>query len=840
MFLPTFRSFKNAKDADPFLLSPSVLDALVSVEETDPTSKNVTMTNGKRYSVGVVMLRTDSGTSVDVDVGGMSTQTFTTNDGNLENQSSSYFEDGIVFEYTGTTGSTTVEVSETLGGTGKIVGLIVREEDPVSGTVAAWSAGVHSGPQQIIYNNKVVMLHAELYSGTRYISYDYEPVGSLPIPNTALDDNDTYHQTMALIEVEGGIFVAASDHNGTMQGIWASTVAGLTSATPFTIHSGGTDTYAKLATYNDIVYLVTRSGATSGSMFIISGLQASPSSPTIVEDVLHTTVRHYPRNLDVVFDDSNNPLLLHIFQQRDGTVWERIAVAIYDIANDEWYDCLGVQRGTLSKGTAGTPRWSQALVEGETFSSSGISVLGLNGSNQRYTGANCAGRIREWNGTTRTCDVFIPFVDHPTTNANNYSDNGNSDLRICAANNRTRYVTTAGNNPFDMVDLSSYRLYWDCKVQSDDVIMIMTERRRRYTVSGLFDEDDVYPLYYDWGATRINKYRFTNVFNATSAAQVESSLGLLDTIEFGDGVAGTNNNARLPVLKADFLAGQDTYFAVDVAQNELHSTKRQAQTHVYDFTNTVNGSSYGDNGREVSNGVRTNSTRLSLTMSESDARTALIYTSLQIRDTPNDSILFRFRTAGDVFRGVVDFGSTINAGLRVLMRNSSNSDIINVRGSTDFTTAGIGITNILIAIDLDGSTNDDKLKIYVNDVKETLAVTTLIAGDMVLNGSPIALYKRNDDTREVDADVERTYIAFGQHLNIDTESNRRKFYDANGKPVSLGSDGSTPTGSAPTIYVKGGVSDHGTNLGDGGTLTQSGTFLPARNVSGDFSKVAVY
>ena len=33
------------------------------------------------------------------------------------------------------------------------------------------------------------------------------------------------------------------------------------------------------------------------------------------------------------------------------------------------------------------------------------------------------------------------------------------------------------------------------------------------------------------------------------------------------------------------------------------------------------------------------------------------------------------------------------------------------------------------------------------------------------------------------------------------ESNRRKFIDSAGKPVDLGADGSTPTGSSPLIYL---------------------------------------
>jgi hypothetical protein len=44
------------------------------------------------------------------------------------------------------------------------------------------------------------------------------------------------------------------------------------------------------------------------------------------------------------------------------------------------------------------------------------------------------------------------------------------------------------------------------------------------------------------------------------------------------------------------------------------------------------------------------------------------------------------------------------------------------------------------------------------------------------------------------------YVNTAAYLNFDVESNRRLFIDAAGKPVDLGTDGSTPTGASPTYY----------------------------------------
>lgn len=47
------------------------------------------------------------------------------------------------------------------------------------------------------------------------------------------------------------------------------------------------------------------------------------------------------------------------------------------------------------------------------------------------------------------------------------------------------------------------------------------------------------------------------------------------------------------------------------------------------------------------------------------------------------------------------------------------------------------------------------------------------------------------------------YINMDEYLDITIEANRRKFINASGKPVDLGTDGSTPTTNQPTIFMTG-------------------------------------
>jgi hypothetical protein len=70
--------------------------------------------------------------------------------------------------------------------------------------------------------------------------------------------------------------------------------------------------------------------------------------------------------------------------------------------------------------------------------------------------------------------------------------------------------------------------------------------------------------------------------------------------------------------------------------------------------------------------------------------------------------------------------------------------------------------------------------------------------------------------------MSEVYFAPGQFLDFSVQANREKFI-LGGKPVSLGADGSTPTGTAPILYLKNPAASFGTNSGTGGNLTITGT-----------------
>ncbi len=77
------------------------------------------------------------------------------------------------------------------------------------------------------------------------------------------------------------------------------------------------------------------------------------------------------------------------------------------------------------------------------------------------------------------------------------------------------------------------------------------------------------------------------------------------------------------------------------------------------------------------------------------------------------------------------------------------------------------------------------------------------------------------------ADISEFYFGAGQWLDLTTSSNVQRFRSTAGAPVSLGANGSTPTGTQPNIYLANPYNTFQTNLGTGGDFTVTGTLTSA-------------
>jgi hypothetical protein len=131
--------------------------------------------------------------------------------------------------------------------------------------------------------------------------------------------------------------------------------------------------------------------------------------------------------------------------------------------------------------------------------------------------------------------------------------------------------------------------------------------------------------------------------------------------------------------------------------------------------------------------------------------------------------------------------------------------------------AAAGWVHVYICIDLANASNR---KIYFNGSAQSIAVTTYTDDTMDLVAGASAKYTVG---AEGDDDGIKLNGALCEFWFDDSYLDDPTKFASGGHPISLGSDGSTPTGSAPVFYLKGSGDGFATNSGTGGNLTLTGT-----------------
>ena len=127
------------------------------------------------------------------------------------------------------------------------------------------------------------------------------------------------------------------------------------------------------------------------------------------------------------------------------------------------------------------------------------------------------------------------------------------------------------------------------------------------------------------------------------------------------------------------------------------------------------------------------------------------------------------------------------------------------------------------------SATDKSIRWYHNDVDQSagLATNTLYNfGSGATNyGTSMSVASKVGQAPFAGA-IAELYYAPNQFIDFDIEANRRLFLNADGTPVDLGEDGSTPTGSKPITYLSlregEGAEQFGVNRGIGADLSVVG------------------
>ncbi len=164
--------------------------------------------------------------------------------------------------------------------------------------------------------------------------------------------------------------------------------------------------------------------------------------------------------------------------------------------------------------------------------------------------------------------------------------------------------------------------------------------------------------------------------------------------------------------------------------------------------------------------------------------------------------------------------------LDFLCQDPSSNDIVGLRSNVSITADG-NWHHVIISFDkavetrkhlyIDGTSRMDAQVFLSDDVDGNTASVDWTRGDWAI-GSDI----NSPATNPLKACLSEYWFST-TYLDVSSSPNLQKFRSAGGSPVNLGSDGSTPTGTQPIIYLKSVYSAFTTNSGSGGNFVKKGT-----------------
>jgi hypothetical protein len=156
-------------------------------------------------------------------------------------------------------------------------------------------------------------------------------------------------------------------------------------------------------------------------------------------------------------------------------------------------------------------------------------------------------------------------------------------------------------------------------------------------------------------------------------------------------------------------------------------------------------------------------------------------------------------------------------------------------GTVNAYTANAAWRHVLMSWDTNFSAGAKVSHLYVSDASDKAVLADAGAAFNVdyTDTNWIVGALNTGGSNKLNGCVAELYFAPGQFLDFSNSANRRKFISATGKPVSLGADGSLPTGTAPLVYLNNPAASFGTNKGTGGDFTITGTLDTASTSPSD-------
>jgi len=170
----------------------------------------------------------------------------------------------------------------------------------------------------------------------------------------------------------------------------------------------------------------------------------------------------------------------------------------------------------------------------------------------------------------------------------------------------------------------------------------------------------------------------------------------------------------------------------------------------------------------------------------------------------------------EIYSATSRFRITFDTGdnLRITGRNAADTSILS-HSSAAITDSDWH--HVIFSIDME---NQADSHVYVDDVDVTNFFT--FTDDFIDISASWHTIGANGGSNLLDAHIADFWLETDTYLDLSDTQNRRKFIDASGNPVDLGTNGEGPLGAAPDVFLSGNIEDWHTNKGTGGGFTENG------------------
>lgn len=165
----------------------------------------------------------------------------------------------------------------------------------------------------------------------------------------------------------------------------------------------------------------------------------------------------------------------------------------------------------------------------------------------------------------------------------------------------------------------------------------------------------------------------------------------------------------------------------------------------------------------------------------------------------------------------------------ITARNAVAADLIGSgQSTTTYTSAMSAWSWFGLSVDL----GNNAMHWYVDGSSVKSGGTTLTNDNLDFTVSNVAVGASIAAAEKSFVDMAEFYFTT-EYIDFSVQANREMFRSSAGKPVSLGANGSTPTGTQPLIYLANPLATWKTNLGSGGGFTENGALTSASSSPSD-------